>query len=182
MTHRQKLLLALSILISAVFLIVAFRGLNPASVIDTLRGANWLMIVLAAGLYLPAMVLITRRWKFVLDDTVPVPVRGLFPLVAIGYMGNNIYPFRAGEVLRLALLRQGWRVPVVRGAATILVERCFDGLVMLTFLLVPAVFIDLSDGGVLGLGATPRRLPPLGEVRHRPVAQGDWWKIGRYRR
>jgi hypothetical protein len=145
MTHRQKLLLALSILISAVFLIVAFRGLNPASVIDTLRGANWLMIVLAAGLYLPAMVLITRRWKFVLDDTVPVPVRGLFPLVAIGYMGNNIYPFRAGEVLRLALLRQGWRVPVVRGAATILVERCFDGLVMLTFLLVPAVFIDLQS-------------------------------------
>jgi hypothetical protein len=60
-------------------------------------------------------------------------------------MGNNIYPFRAGEVLRLALLRQGWRVPVVRGAATILVERCFDGLVMLTFLLVPAVFIDLQS-------------------------------------
>lgn len=30
----------------------------------------------------------------------------LFPVVCIGYMGNNVYPARAGEVLRSILLKQ----------------------------------------------------------------------------
>ncbi len=38
----------------------------------------------------------------------------MFPIVTIGYMGNNIYPARAGEVLRAAVLkqRQGVRFPL----------------------------------------------------------------------
>lgn len=145
MTNRQKFLTALGFGVSVFFLVIAFRGLNPGDVVDTLRTANGWLLVTAAMLYLPAMLTITRRWKFLLDATVRVPVLGLFPLVAIGYMGNNIYPFRAGEVLRLALLRQGWGVPIARGAATVLVERCFDGIVMLTFLLIPPLFIRFDS-------------------------------------
>lgn len=144
MSNRQKILLAVSIAISAIFLIIAFRGLNPGEVLKTIRSANPLWLILGFFTYFSAMFVITRRWKFLVDDSARVPMKDLYPLVAIGYMGNNIYPFRAGEVLRLVLLRRGWGVPLARGGITVLVERCFDGLVMLTFILIPALFVELN--------------------------------------
>jgi uncharacterized protein (TIRG00374 family) len=62
-----------------------------------------------------------------------ISLRRLFPVVVIGYMGNNIYPFRAGEVLRSYVLRQREEVPMGASLATVIVERVFDGLVMLMF-------------------------------------------------
>lgn len=64
----------------------------------------------------------------------------MFPIVAIGYMGNNIYPARAGEVLRAFVLRRKEDVPVSASLATIIVERAFDGIVMLGF-----VFLNLPE-------------------------------------
>lgn len=57
----------------------------------------------------------------------------LFPVVVIGYMGNNVYPFRAGEVLRSYVLRRREDVAMSASLATVIVERVFDGLVMLMF-------------------------------------------------
>jgi uncharacterized protein (TIRG00374 family) len=53
--------------------------------------------------------------------------------VVIGYMGNNVYPFRAGEVLRSYVLRSREEVAMSASLATVVVERVFDGLVMLMF-------------------------------------------------
>jgi hypothetical protein len=64
----------------------------------------------------------------------------MFPIVAIGYMGNNIYPARAGELLRAYVLRRKEQVPISASLATIIVERAFDGIVMLSF-----VFINLPE-------------------------------------
>ena len=41
MNRRQQLVFALSIIISAVFLILAFRGLNPGAVWDSIRTAQF---------------------------------------------------------------------------------------------------------------------------------------------
>jgi uncharacterized protein (TIRG00374 family) len=67
-------------------------------------------------------------------------------------MGNNIYPARAGEVLRAYVLRREHGVPVSASLATIVIERIFDGVVMLMF-----VFVNLNglaaltgDSGLAG--------------------------------
>jgi hypothetical protein len=64
----------------------------------------------------------------------------LFPITAIGYMGNNIYPARAGEVLRAIVLKKFEGVAISASLATIVVERVFDGIVMLGF-----VFLNLPE-------------------------------------
>jgi uncharacterized protein (TIRG00374 family) len=77
----------------------------------------------------------------------------MFPITCIGYMGNNIYPARAGEVLRAVVLKRKEGVPISASLATIIVERIFDGVVMLAF-----VFVNLpelaklatSDSGFVG--------------------------------
>jgi uncharacterized protein (TIRG00374 family) len=48
-------------------------------------------------------------------------------------MGNNVYPARAGEVIRAYVLKKKEAVSVSASLATIVVERIFDGLVMLLF-------------------------------------------------
>jgi len=62
------------------------------------------------------------------------------PITTIGYMGNNIYPARAGEVLRAVILKRRENVSISASLATIIVERIFDGVVMLSF-----VFLNLPS-------------------------------------
>jgi uncharacterized protein (TIRG00374 family) len=64
----------------------------------------------------------------------------MFPITTIGYTGNNIYPARAGEVLRAVILKRREGVSVSASLATIIVERIFDGVVMLAF-----VFVNLGE-------------------------------------
>ncbi len=88
------------------------------------------------------------RWHYLLRPVKSVPTRHMFPIVAIGYMGNNIYPARAGEVLRAVILKRRYAVPISASLATIIVERIFDGVVMLGF-----IFINLSELASLNQGA-----------------------------
>jgi hypothetical protein len=77
-----------------------------------------------------------------------IPVRRLFPVVVIGYMGNNIYPFRAGEVLRSYVLRRQEDVSMSASLATVIVERVFDGLVMLVFVFAALPLAPLPSDSI----------------------------------
>jgi uncharacterized membrane protein YbhN (UPF0104 family) len=48
----------------------------------------------------------TWRWQYTLRPLKHVPLRNLFPMVCIGYFGNNVFPFRAGELLRSYVLKK----------------------------------------------------------------------------
>ena len=54
-----------------------------------------------------------------------ISMRRLFPVVVIGYMGNNVYPARAGEVLRSYILkrREAVPVPIKRGGVLFMQRR-----------------------------------------------------------
>jgi len=143
--NQKRAFVAVGLLVSVIFLWFAFRDLQPGAVWGQIRQADPLPLLIGAGAYFGAVALIAWRWQFVLRSICLVPLTGLIPLVAIGYMGNNVYPFRSGEALRVLLLRRDYGVPVVKVATTAVVERVFDGLVMLTFIVVPLLFIDLAS-------------------------------------
>jgi hypothetical protein len=148
MSGRQRALIALGLGISAVFLWFAFRDLKPGTVLDAIANANAAWLLAGAVWYFAAVAIITLRWQFLLRAVQFVPIRALYPLVCIGYMGNNVYPFRSGEALRVYLLRRNHGVRMMRGLTTVLVERVFDGLVMLTFIVVPLLFLDITSDDV----------------------------------
>lgn len=120
-------------IISAVFLWWALRGLKLSEVWTDMRSANYWWLIPSVAVYFLAVWARTWRWDYMLRPLKQVPLRHLFPVVVIGYMGNNIYPFRAGEVLRSYVLRQREEIPMSASLATVIVERVFDGLVMLMF-------------------------------------------------
>jgi uncharacterized protein (TIRG00374 family) len=123
----------LGVVISAVFLWLALRGLRLGEVAESIGEANYWWLIPSVATYFVAVWVRTWRWDYMLRPLKQIPARRLFPVVVIGYMGNNIYPFRAGEVLRSYVLRRQEDVPMSASLATVIVERVFDGLVMLVF-------------------------------------------------
>jgi len=127
------------LLVSGVSFYVAIRNLEPGRVWEAFLQAQYTWIVPAVLLYLFALVARTARWRALLASEQRIPLRELLPTMAMGRGANNIYPFRTGEIVRVLLLNRRHTISVVAGLASILVERIFDGLTMILFLLLAAL-------------------------------------------
>lgn len=128
------------ILISVAFLYFALRKQELDLVWETLKTARYLWLIPGIFVYFIAVWVRSWRWHYLLRPVKNVSTRAMFPVVTIGYFGNNIYPARAGEVLRAVILKRREGVPVSASLATVIVERVFDGVVMLGF-----VFLNLPE-------------------------------------
>lgn len=129
--------------ISALFLVIALRNLRLDDVWTAMRTARYGWILPGVAVYFFGVWARTWRWDYLLRPMKSIPLRRLFPVVVIGYMGNNVYPARAGEVIRAYVLRRREGVSVSASLATIVVERVFDGLVMLIFVFVGLPFTPM---------------------------------------
>ncbi|HFE67572.1 MAG TPA: flippase-like domain-containing protein, partial [Chloroflexi bacterium] len=146
----KKWQLWLGLLVSAFFMWLALRGLKLGDVWSSMRSANYIWIIPGILVYFLAVWARTWRWDYMLRPFKQIPLVRLFPVVVIGYMGNNVYPFRAGELLRSFVLRERETVPMSGSLATIIVERVFDGLVMLIFVFVALPFTPIpGDNGAI---------------------------------
>lgn len=130
----------LGVFISILFIWLALRGLHLDEFWSAVEQANYIWLVPGVAVYFVGVWIRAWRWHYLLAPIKKIPTRTMFPITAIGYMGNNIYPARAGEVLRAVVLKRREGVSVSASLATIIVERIFDGVVMLAF-----VFVNLSE-------------------------------------
>lgn len=133
----------LGVVISIVFVYIALRGLDLTSFWATVTQANYWWLIPGVTVYFGAVWARTWRWHYMLRHIAHVPLTRLFPIVVIGYMGNNVYPARAGEVLRSYVLRRKEGVSISASLATVVLERLFDGLVMLLFVFATLPFAPL---------------------------------------
>jgi uncharacterized protein (TIRG00374 family) len=127
---RRVAALLLGIAVSAGLLWWAMRGLHPGDVVRTVRAAPplpLLLAVLVATLVFPLRAL---RWRLLLREPDGASLRGraAWTSITIGYAGNNLLPFRAGEVLRAYAASRLAPVRMSSAFASVAVERVFDAL------------------------------------------------------
>ncbi len=168
----------LGLIISIIFLSIALYGLDLAHFWEALQTANYWWLIPGVAVYFATVWARTWRWQSMLNHIAPVSLRALFPIVVIGYMGNNVYPARAGEVLRSYVLRRNCNIAMSASLATVVLERLFDGLVMLLFVAITLPFAPLPSGfralvigfsalfmlafiGFIALAARPQRMSRL---------------------
>ena len=130
----------LGVVISLGLLYWALRGLRLDELGQAITGANYTWLLPGIAVYFVGVWARAWRWHHLLKPLKPISTGRLFPITTIGYFGNNIMPARAGEVLRAVVLKRDEGVPVSASLATIIVERVFDGVVMLMF-----VFLNLPE-------------------------------------
>lgn len=126
----------MGLIISAIFLWLAFRKVDFSLVWEQLKTANLTYVALGIVAYFVTLIVRTWRWKVLLLPMKPVSLLRLFPILSAGYMANNIYPARAGDLLRTILLRKKEGVPISASLATIIVEHLFDGIAILALVLL----------------------------------------------
>ncbi|MDH4135783.1 MAG: flippase-like domain-containing protein, partial [Anaerolineae bacterium] len=82
----------LGVMISAVFLYLALRGLELDQAWLAMRTASYGWIIPGVVVYFFGVWARTWRWHYMLRPIKAVSLVRLFPVVVIGYMGNNVYP------------------------------------------------------------------------------------------
>jgi uncharacterized protein (TIRG00374 family) len=131
--------------VSLVFIVLFLYGTNFQEIGHSFKDANYLLAFLSLPVYFAAAWFRTLRWKYLLRPLANVSTARLYPVVIIGFMANNLIPARVGELVRAYILRERERVSMAASLGTIVVDRLFDGLTLLAFLLLVAVFVDVGD-------------------------------------
>lgn len=152
MSGMKRWQLWAGIAISLVFVYFALRGLKINELGEAFRQANYWWLLPGVLLYFIGVFVRSWRWHYLLRPIKNIRTINLFPITVIGYMGNNIYPARAGELLRSVILKRHEAVPISASLATIIVERIFDGVVMLVFIFLnlPELANLTGDSGIVG--------------------------------
>src|ERR1700674_3151212 len=142
---RRRINLLLVLFVSAVSLWLAMRNVDAALMWQKMRSARSSFLVLAVCTGALASVVRAVRWKVLLAYAPSVNLRSLYTSMMIGYMANNILPARMGELVRIQVLARKSGVRRSLSAATIILERITDALVLLTVVGLVSFFLPLPD-------------------------------------
>ncbi len=143
---RRWLRYAVSLVLTVLFLYIAFRGTDPADIVASLENADygWLLLYLVA--LIVSHLCRALRWRYMLYPIKPdIGLRNLFSAVMIGYMLNNVLP-RAGELGRPFAIGKLEQISAGASFGTIVVERIMD---MISFLILVAALPFLYRGPLL---------------------------------
>ena len=94
---------------------------------------NLLYILAVFVLFIYSVHVRAKRWQALLKPLIEIPVRPLFSATIIGYFGNNVLPFRLGELLRGYSLSKEYPLKVSSIMGTIILDRVLDFAGLLIF-------------------------------------------------
>jgi glycosyltransferase 2 family protein len=141
---KRSLQLSIGIAISVICVVLAVRGLELDEVARALSQASYPWLVPALALYFAGVWVRAVRWRALLSPVKDVSSARLFPVVVIGYMANDVLPFRLGEVARCFVLNRRERIPQTTALGSVFLERVMDGLTMLAFMAITLPLLPYS--------------------------------------
>jgi uncharacterized protein (TIRG00374 family) len=155
------------IAITAVTLWLALRDVDFRALARDLARANLLLaVVISVPAYLATLWLRAVRWRYLTDAIRPLPDGPLFRATAVGFLANNVFPLRVGEVVRAWYLARETRTGAAPIFGTIVLERVIDGVIVVAMALV--IFgvrgTRSGDALVVGLPLFAGAFLPLGAV------------------
>jgi uncharacterized protein (TIRG00374 family) len=131
----------------------------------TIANANWVLLVgLSVPSYLVTVYLRALRWRHLTDPIQSMQTAPLFRAVAVGFMANNIFPLRMGEVIRALYLSREVGAPRAAVFGTVVLERVIDTVMVIGLAAFVLSFHGGSGDGFLAHGAIlliPIALAPL---------------------
>jgi glycosyltransferase 2 family protein len=138
--------------ISVAFIVLAFHSTNLSAVGSALEKADYRWLAPALVIYVASLYVRAIRYRALVRRLTEATVNQMFAVLCIGFMANNIVPARAGELVRAYVMGERYGVKKVAALGTILVERLFDGLTLLSFLLVTVLLLG-ANSTLKGLAA-----------------------------
>jgi hypothetical protein len=132
MKRTLQLLLGVAISVAAVWL--SMRGVRLREVWAALRHSNLLLFGAVMGLTLSSFWIRALRWRSLLSGGRTASLGSLYSATMIGFMANNVLPFRLGEFVRAWALARRENCSTTMVLATVVVERVVDMLTLIGIL------------------------------------------------
>jgi len=129
----------LSLALGGGLLYLALSGTDVGQVYEDVKNAdwNWLLFSMAVGLF--SHYIRGVRWGMQMRASGYNPSNlRLFASVMTGYLVNQAIP-RGGEVARCSILIKSDKIPVTTSLGTVVVERVFDLIILLSLILLAFV-------------------------------------------
>lgn len=152
----------IGLLISLVFLGLFFWRVDPGEIAAAVGRASYHVILPALVAYFLGLWFRALRWQVLLRPVRAFRPTELFAVLSVGYLVNNVFPARLGEIARAVMIGDRSGVSKTSVLATVAVERMFDGLALLLIMGVVSLLVPLQDelaivlriGGLIFVGAT----------------------------
>ncbi|MBT5550977.1 MAG: flippase-like domain-containing protein [Nitrospina sp.] len=143
MKKARQLILGLAIAVGALY--YTLRNISLEELIASFKEVELIYVLPALVIITLTFVIRAYRWQILLRPFKQIPVNEIYAPLMIGFMGN-ILPARAGEFLRAYLIGKKQGITFAGAFSTIIVERLFDLLCLLTlFVWVFVVNVDMFD-------------------------------------
>ncbi len=121
------------LLISSVSIWLVLRNINFPQLKDNFSQINWQTYLLATLAYFMSFFLRVFCWYILLRRK--VSFRDAFFTMGAGYLLNNVFPFRLGEIGRALLLDDPKGPTALEVLSSVIVERVFDVFLAAVFVL-----------------------------------------------
>jgi len=144
----KKLLLGIAI--GFFFVYLAFKGVDLRGIADGLKNANLSFVPAVVALLVLIQILRSYRWGIILNPIRAIDQFSLFSVTSVGFLAVVAIPARIGELARPYLISTKTGVSMSSAVGTVLVERVFDALSVLTMFFVMVVFTPLPPWLIRG--------------------------------
>ncbi len=144
MKRPLQLLVGVAISVAAVWF--SMRGVSAPEVWRALRHSNLLLFGAVMALTLASFWIRALRWRSLLSGVQRPSLHSLYSATMIGFMANNMLPFRLGEFVRAWALARRERCSTTMVMATVVVERVVDMLALLGILGVTILVHPIEPG------------------------------------
>lgn len=161
---KTRLYWLLSILLAAVLLYYALRGVDWRGVWSILAGARWSYLAAGAAITSGSYFLRALRWRILLNAEARFGVLHVFWANMAGYLGNNFLPARAGELIRTYLISRDSPLSNTYVLTTALAERLTDVIALVLWSSLILMGIHPKPAWMAGLSRTLAVVAGIGAI------------------
>jgi glycosyltransferase 2 family protein len=130
--NSKNFIIIFGLLLSAVLLIYVFSRLDWVAFFTAIKTISLPEVLLAVLIVMTNIALRSLRWNLVAGMPL-TNFKQFWQAVNIGYLGNMIYPIRAGEVLKVVAIHHFTPLGLSRAVTTAVIDRMFDMIVVGSF-------------------------------------------------
>jgi uncharacterized protein (TIRG00374 family) len=152
---RSRIFALVTILVSLACLGWALHGVSWSELWEEIRELDWRWIAVGLIAEVLAYVIQGWRWSLLLRPVGPATTSNATRAIFVGLFANEVLPLRAGELIRCFLLTRWSAIPISVTLASALIERIFDGLLLMGGLVFSLRYLrhfPLSHGQARAIG------------------------------
>lgn len=152
---RTRIFTVVTLVVSLACLAWAVHGVSWRDLWEETRELDWRWVAIGIAADLVVYVIQGWRWSLLLRPVGPASTGSSTRAIFVGLFANEVLPLRAGELIRCFLLTRWSEIPISVTLASALIERIFDGLLLIVGLFYSLRYLrhfPLSHGQARAVG------------------------------